>query len=547
MKRLFKRYGHWIWLALAALMTLYMDAFVARDLLDGDASEVLCRAWQMAQERSWFVRDWYLTTEVRLLDISFVLSLFFYVLDDWMLVRILGTAVMQGMYVLSFLYLCRQGGVNRKTAVYAAGMLMLPISMPYARNVLYHLYYLLYMTNCFLMLGLTLRVARRGRMPVLPACLLGLLWLHSGLNGVRHMMIFGVPMLLASAILLLQKLKKYRVENSRIIGPEPLVKLEEVRLVGVLFASCCIFMAGFLINKLVLMPYYGVVDMSHAFYSASETDVEPYLRRWMTIFNGWQNAIGVRSSERPLIGLRGVSLAASLFSFGYLLWASLRSCREEGENLNRRLMSGLFFLGFVSTTLIFLLDTSTSRCYSLYYVPVVALAFLALAQEMDKLRHAASSLARRLMAGLVCFCLIFQGAYSVYYLTVERWYLDDWTGSIYLETDTAQQAKECVAFLQENGYDCAAAYYWDASAIREVSNGEITVIPVAEGDLMNPKPYRWGTQKSICRKENMPESFVYFFPSQYAETFERENPHLEQVFHNGQRVGYLLTPEELDF
>lgn len=169
-----RKHGYWLLFAAVALATVYMDVYVAHNVLDGDVSDFMCRAWTFARERNPFTKAYYATTELRPLDISFVFSLFFLLTDNWTVVRVLGTVVMQAAYTASFLFMTRQAGVKRSARVTAAALLLTPFSTCYARLVLYHLHYILYLGNAFLLVGLTLMVLQRtGRRRVLPACLLG--------------------------------------------------------------------------------------------------------------------------------------------------------------------------------------------------------------------------------------------------------------------------------------------------------------------------------------------------------------------------------------
>ena len=144
-----KNNWHWLFFVLIAILTIYMDVYVAHNFLDGDTSDDLYHGWIIAQQKNPFTRDVYLSTELRLLDIASVYSLFFLFLQDWTLVRILGTIAMQTLYVLSFLYMCRQANIGFPAALAAAGLMLTPFSTSYARIVLYHLYYILYFTNAF--------------------------------------------------------------------------------------------------------------------------------------------------------------------------------------------------------------------------------------------------------------------------------------------------------------------------------------------------------------------------------------------------------------
>ena len=80
--RFIKKRWYWLLLVAMALLTLYMDVYVAKNVLDGDTSDYLYWARTIAQEKNPFTSDYYFSTELRLLDVSFIFSLFFFLTDS---------------------------------------------------------------------------------------------------------------------------------------------------------------------------------------------------------------------------------------------------------------------------------------------------------------------------------------------------------------------------------------------------------------------------------------------------------------------------------
>lgn len=535
------RNAHWILLALAVIFTVCMDVYIAGNLLDSDTADDVRHGWVIAQENNPLSTDIYCSTEVRLLDIATVFSLFFRFTQDWTLVRILGTVLMQGIYVAGFLYLCRQSGVGLRPAIFSTALLLSPFSTPYARIVLYHLYYILYLANAFWIAGLTLRLLnRRGRGNVPAALLLGGLWIFVGLNGVRHMLIIGIPMLAFAAVQLLLTLSRYRWERGRLVGEAPFFRQESVRLVLILAFSCVCFLIGYVGNVKILLPHFGAMDSS---FSEFQPNVEA--DRFTAIYNGWLMAIGTRYSDLPLVGLRGVSLIAALLSFGFLLTVSFRGLTEP-EEMNRRMGQSLLAASFTATTLIFLFE-SGQRDYELYYVPVVAMAFPVLAQEMERLHRPAVSAARKLLILLCAACLAFQGAYTAYFVTVDKWDMDDWNGMPFLKMDVAEESRELIAFMRENGYTYGMVDYWYANVMMELSNGEIVMAPLYTKDPFESREslqvYHWGTSKTAFARENLPDTVIVFITREKVNRFESVFPEAPRVYEAYSFNGYEVSAD----
>jgi len=155
--------------------------------------------------------------------------------------------------------------------------------------------------NAFWIMGFTLRVLytprEQKRRAILPAALLAGMWVYVGLNGIRHMMIIGIPMLAVAIVQCLCTLREYQWQDGRLCGPEPFWRTQPVRLLEILLASCLCFAAGYVINARVLLPYYGVQDMSSAFFLPGlKTD------HYSQIFNGWLLSTGIRYTKQKLVG-----------------------------------------------------------------------------------------------------------------------------------------------------------------------------------------------------------------------------------------------------
>lgn len=531
-----RKHGYWLLFAAVALATVYMDVYVAHNVLDGDASDFMCRAWTFARERNPFTKAYYATTELRPLDISFVFSLFFLLTDNWTVVRVLGTVVMQAAYTASFLFMTRQAGVKRSARVTAAALLLTPFSTCYARLVLYHLHYILYLGNTFLLVGLTLMVLQRtGRRRVLPACLLGLLWLFVGLNGVRHLMIIGAPMLLFCAIALYRALNQTGWQRGVGLRRQPIWYTDAARLTAIMAAGCLCFAVGYVVNQKVLLPYFGTVNSASVTFTPNHS-----ANQYTDILNGLLLAIGARYSGNPVMGLRGLSLLAALFGFGWMVWRSLRSLWEPLP-LERRLMPGLLALSLFTTTLVFVFEDS-QRHYVQYYAPVVALAAPLLAWELDRMDGA--KLGRRAVSLLCCLCLLFQGAYTLYYLRVEKNRMDVWSGLPVKNLSLADECRDCLDFMRQNGYDYAWMEYWHASVMTELSQGGVTAAPYNLEDGM-PRLYQWGVSRAAVQRQNMPDTLLVFIPLEDTQAFEAAVPSAGQVWTGWKFAGYLLSTDLL--
>lgn len=545
-KQIVRKYGHWLFFTLTALLTVYLDVYVSRFIIDGDASEVLHRAWCIAQQKSLFIPDYHFTTELCLFDISAIFALLFRLTDNWTLVRILGTIIAQVLYVSGFLYLCRQIGVRKSRAVVAAGFLLLPFSTVYARIVLYHAYYLLFMAYTFWMMGLTVRLVQneQPRRQAVPAIALGLLWLMVGLNGIRHMMILGMPLLAFTFVALLQTLQNYRTQDGRLMGPEPFRNTKEVRLTAVLAASLLCFVVGYLLYKLWLQPAFHVYDASVTFFRPNWGP-----EHYTELLNGWLVAIGVRNTSAPLVGIRGVSLAAALIGFGTLLVLSLKSFFGRKESFEEKFAGSMFAALFLVNTLIFIFESGEAggRLYQLYYIPVAVMAFLVLAVELNRYSDNSTSAARKLVTLLVCGCLLFQGAYSAWFIRADKHHLDQWDGLAYTRMDTIDQFQDCIDFMQTQGYTHALIDHWYANAMMEATDGSLKVCPLqVDFDVAGIVTLgRWGTSEEAFLPDNAPPTTIIFVKKERSAAFAETFPDAPRLHEGWVFDGYAFPTDQI--
>lgn len=536
---------HWaaLLLAAAALVTLYMDGYVATHLLDGDASDLLYRASIMAEQKNPFPSCYYGTTEPRLLDVSFVFSLFMPFVGNWTLVRILGTVLMQTLYVCAFLFMTRRAGLGRQARLAAAALLLLPYSTPYARLVLYHLYYLLYLTDAFLMIGLTLWVVdaleSTPKKAIFPGCALLLLWGFVGLNGIRHMLILGLPLLLFTVCALYQSLNRHRI--SRCNDLRSLPERRALSLAGVWAVCLVVWLTGLVLNKTVILPYLQMKDVTALSFKA---DAGPTL--YSSIFNSLLAAIGARQSSLPLLSARGLSLAAALFGFGWLMAVSIRDglMGRAGEPFAARLLLSLLSSAVLCITIIFLF-LSGWMSYTTYDTPAVAMLYPAVAVEIDRALRKGALLTQRVLTVLVCLCLLIQGAYTLWFLRVDRGDMDVYSGLSFEHMDTLDKVGECVTFMQDHGYDYALIEYWYANVMIELSDGQLTVAPLLNRPKEDPplQLYRWGTSHAAI--EDLPPTVLVFQKPNERPVFEAAYPQAERVFEGWYFTGYTLPSAEL--
>jgi len=129
---------------------------VTGTFLDSDASSELVLAKQLSETGKILSRDWFYSTELRVLNTQLVYAPMFLVFSDWHLVRFSSALILQTIYILSYGFMLHQAGFKKSDFYISASLLLLPVSVTYGRIMLYHCYYIPHITLSFFMIGLFL-------------------------------------------------------------------------------------------------------------------------------------------------------------------------------------------------------------------------------------------------------------------------------------------------------------------------------------------------------------------------------------------------------
>lgn len=193
----------WLWIAAGYLLDLWYQLVPGRWIVDSDLASEMILSNLLNQEGSIISTNWYYSTELSVLQMQWFYRLGLLVFpNDWHLARTLGMALALALYGAVIYFLARSAGLG-KLSPWVTGVLIWPFGWRYLVYAIYGGYYLVYAFFYIPVLGLLLRsqTAEKGRLARLwtIACLLSL---AGGINGVKQLMVFHAPLLLAAAVVL---------------------------------------------------------------------------------------------------------------------------------------------------------------------------------------------------------------------------------------------------------------------------------------------------------------------------------------------------------
>ena len=135
------------------LLSISTTVRFSSDILDDDASGEMILSDTFRKEKTLVPKDWFFGNEYRINNqlIWGVLLNFF---DDWQTARLIGTFIIQLIYLGSFIYMMRSFGFDWERILYGCSLLILPYCVAYGRIVLYHCFYAPHIIFSFLIAGL---------------------------------------------------------------------------------------------------------------------------------------------------------------------------------------------------------------------------------------------------------------------------------------------------------------------------------------------------------------------------------------------------------
>ena len=190
---------------IAFVAVLFCDVFfLARNIRlhpNADLSSEMLLAKLLRDEHKWFTSNWYYSTELRVIAIAPIYSLFFYITNNWNVVRILGSVLMYILFSASIYYFCsRLFKDGRRIAPICGAIMLLPFSFEWRYMLLTGLYYAPQVAASFLEIGLLLDIIsmpseKKKKRIVFLAITLFIAFL-SGLGGPRMIIMQFAPLLM---------------------------------------------------------------------------------------------------------------------------------------------------------------------------------------------------------------------------------------------------------------------------------------------------------------------------------------------------------------
>lgn len=466
----------WIWLAAGYLINLLFIAFQGKGLLDSDMASEMVLARVLNREGAVITQNWYYSTEIRVFNAQLSLKLGLALFPhDWHAARVLAAAVMVALFLAAYLLFAKTAGFKRM-GVWTAAALMWPFGRQFWYLGLYGTYYLTYMIFSLLSMAAIISLLQQKGKPWIPIIALALLGFGSGLNGVRQLMVFYVPVFAAAAVLLLIKaIKKAEIASA--------ARAALGSLTGLLGGFI-----GYWINANVLAKNYHFYSYTGVTWTEGN-HLNALLNAWddfLKLF-GYQSGVKVMSiySIAVLCGL----LLAILF-----IVSLVRLCRRA-QQLNETYQ---LILAYTISALI-VMGISFSFLSAVYnsgfWVPLLPFAFAVFQMEGETESFRSGALK--------------QGAIVVFACSISICTASTLKQAIVAPYRADAKLLEAAQWLDSNGYTQGYATFWNSNAVIEMTDGRVEMYTMADQDSLNL--YAW--LQETAHMQNLPQGKIFLLLS----------------------------------
>ena len=430
-------------LFLEILLLVYVTWRWGANRIDSDDSAEMMLAELLSRDGGILSRNWYYSTELRVLNTQIIMSFLFRYISDWHTVRVLGTGIHLVILTMSYLFLCGSVPENRKLRLWAP-VILLPFSYVYYDIVLFGLHYVANLCIIFVSLGLIVRDLDGIRSYIRTAVLI-LLAFTAGLAGLRIPAIGYFPMFLAGISVALLK------KNTGI-------------LYRTLFAGIA-SAAGWLVNSRILSKYYTFVLWNQTRLTLPQSS---------RIVEVLRDTLGMFSVSRPALSLTGIATLAGIFVF-LITIVSLWRIIKERRTVSTHVLFIVFFSlwSWLTTAGI---GICTTQPWANRYMIMPCIGFIVILSEgIPLIRH--HTLRKVLCAGCAC-SLLFCGA------TQYR---------IFIGNDKFKYSRNAVNYVLNSGMRFGFGD-WDVSdSLTEISDGSVHVCKLH--DLKDTAIWYWLMEK----------------------------------------------------
>lgn len=441
-------------------------------MIDSDCSSEMVLARLLAEEGGILSKNWYYSTEIRVLNTQLVWAVLFRFIDDWHMVRVLGTAFCYGVMVLSYLYMCKQLGMSKTAAYLSAMVILLPTSEVYRNYVLVNAAYVIYFIYSFTLFGLLLFLTKATNWlnVVMGIVALTIVSIFAGISGLREFLVFFIPVLMAAlSWCFCQFHRTEGIEKDRVLAT---LWGMQGRFLG--FSVYATFVAGmgYLYNAKVLGLQYRFLGFSNVRYTNFTLETLGIFFNWCLESLGYSINLGL---------FEGLFYNAFVFLVMLIVVLSLYSLLKRPKKYKEEIqILDIYFVIALLVLCAFYAFSDMEWGSTRYVLPVMIFVVPIIAIHLS-----GTPALHKKIATIVLGTLLMINSLQRY--------------EFFFRLDQTRDIRDVVNYVTEQGYEEGYATFWNANVLTELSNGEVDMrcwLDSGDGTLMElvesiDQTYNW--------------------------------------------------------
>lgn len=517
-------------LGLAFVMLTGLNLLCQDHWLDSDMAAEMIFSRLLAENGHFFAtKDWYYSTEFRVLYTQLLMVPLFRILEDWHVIRMITNLLTYVLMEVSYFYLMKPLKVKKKWVAFTGAILLLPFSETMMTHMQMGNTYMPHVILLFFFFGMFLRLAdgqgygrfRRWEMTALYL----LLAVVCGVSGVRYLLAMQCPLALAAFLYLgaseeCQGLRRrFGTGADRKGWWARIRKSGRMPCFGYSLLGICGSLLGYGLNVLW-------VSRQYVFQTYEATN-------FIAVYQGilWervQNALGSLLMlfgyipDKGFLSLRGFITMLSFVMIGILVYCSVKVYR--GSSGMRHFVT--LFLAVALGLNLFVFCFTTSTMVPRYYITIMIFALPALAFYLEGEELLFDKTAVVL---LLTGCLLLGTAKVTF---------------SFLGADKNEDKRAVAAFLEENGYDFGYATYWNANIMTELTNGKVEIANIGDPEYLDY--FKWSSPVKYYEDDyHAGEVFLLLTAEEAAEYEDAGTLQAgEQVYQDGAYTVFLYESTE---
>ncbi len=427
--------------------------------LNSDDSSELVLARKLAEQHSILTKDWYYSSELRVMNTNLFFAPMFYFFSSWSAVRAAGGSLLLIVYAISYLWIPYAWKYEPRWFYLTAFILLMPFAEPWQFFGL-KMYYIPHVTISFVSFALMGKLyhAQGVRNRCIYILILSAFAFAAGLGGVRSVEYTYIPLVTAAFIMWFLR----RCDTSMLTGV----------FLAAVFAVC-----GYLVNDKVLskaFEYHSYGNVSFIRFSFEKLE-------WVAdaVLSSFGYVIGEYFMSFGGICNTVAFIMAMLFLAMFPLLFMKRHEMDETQEFIYWFAAATFFLN----TFVMMLgqnDEYADRYIAIGMVPAIMLTDLFYRLYIKRSARA------KIIGGAVIGAFMLLG-------------LKGYTDLIHVSGNGLRQGY--ISYLTENGYDYGYATFWNANITTEMSDGKVDMTSL-DPNTDDLRIFKWLTDKTLLEKEH---------------------------------------------